>query len=268
MGRVERPEGTVTGIGRTLAQARETRGLDLREVEAETKIRIKYLRALEAEEWSVLPGPAYAVGFLRTYATLLDLDDDELAAELRGALEDYVPAEQRHPAGEPVPAGRGRAGRPRRWLRLLGLFFVLLPMVAGVVVVVGLIAGEGSEPGEGSGPKGQGTDRSDAGSSASQESRGPMDLTLDLHDDVPVCLFGDGSPRPLIDNQVLGAGSEEQFTAERFELRFPEGFERSQLQVELDDRPVQLEPSLAPTAFKLERPGKARPTGAHAGACP
>src|SRR3712207_8173863 len=61
-------------IGETLREARMRRRIDMTEVEAATKIRAKYLRALENEEWDLLPGPTFVKTFLRTYAEYLDLD--------------------------------------------------------------------------------------------------------------------------------------------------------------------------------------------------
>ena len=55
-------------IGELLTQARMDRGLTLEDVSQATMIRVTYLRALEAEDWSAMPAPAYARGFLRTYA--------------------------------------------------------------------------------------------------------------------------------------------------------------------------------------------------------
>ena len=57
--------------------------IDISEIEAETKIRAKYLRALENEEWGLLPGPAYVRSFLRTYAEALDLDAKLLLEEYK-----------------------------------------------------------------------------------------------------------------------------------------------------------------------------------------
>ena len=61
-------------IGETLREARMRRRIDMTEVETATKIRGKYLRALENEEWDLLPGPTFVKSFLRTYAEALDLD--------------------------------------------------------------------------------------------------------------------------------------------------------------------------------------------------
>ena len=53
-------------IGVTLREARMRAGIDIAEVESRTKIRAKYLRALENEEWSLLPGTTFVKSFLRT----------------------------------------------------------------------------------------------------------------------------------------------------------------------------------------------------------
>lgn len=70
-------------LGPSLAAARLALGLDLRDAERETRIRTRYLAALEEEDFDALPGEAYAAGFLRTYATYLGLDADAYAEELR-----------------------------------------------------------------------------------------------------------------------------------------------------------------------------------------
>ena len=61
-------------IGEELRERRMTMKIDVHEVEETTKIRAKYLRALENEEYDLLPGPAYVKSFLRTYADYLGLD--------------------------------------------------------------------------------------------------------------------------------------------------------------------------------------------------
>ncbi len=67
------------GIGERLRNAREARGLSLDEIEAATRIRRRFLEALEAEAFDQLPGTAYAKGFLRTYASYLGLRAEDLA---------------------------------------------------------------------------------------------------------------------------------------------------------------------------------------------
>ncbi len=74
-------------IGLTLQQARQKRKLKLETVSKKTKISIKYLKALEAEDWDAFPAPAYAQAFLRSYADFLNLDSDELVQEYKKYLE-------------------------------------------------------------------------------------------------------------------------------------------------------------------------------------
>src|SRR2546430_17233340 len=74
-------------IGSTLREARIRARIDMSEVETRTKIRAKYLRAIENEEWDLLPGPVYAKSFLRTYADFLGLDSRMLVDEYRRRYE-------------------------------------------------------------------------------------------------------------------------------------------------------------------------------------
>jgi transcriptional regulator with XRE-family HTH domain len=69
-------------IGRTLELARKEQGLSLHQVEQETKIRTRYLRELERENFDVLPA-VYVQGSLKTYANFLGLDGEALTRELR-----------------------------------------------------------------------------------------------------------------------------------------------------------------------------------------
>ncbi|HWX08444.1 MAG TPA: helix-turn-helix domain-containing protein, partial [Gaiellaceae bacterium] len=61
-------------IGNSLREARVRQGLEYPQVELATKIRGKYIRALEDEQYGVLPAQPYVKGFLRTYAEFLGLD--------------------------------------------------------------------------------------------------------------------------------------------------------------------------------------------------
>src|SRR3954470_9064967 len=93
-------------IGATLREARMRARIDISEIESETKIRAKYLRALENEEWGLLPGPAYVRSFLRTYAEALGLDAKLL-------LEEYKLRHERPSDHDLMPIGapRRRLGR-------------------------------------------------------------------------------------------------------------------------------------------------------------
>jgi cytoskeleton protein RodZ len=82
-------------IGTSLREARLRQGIELPRVEADTKIRSKYLRALEEERFDVLPAETYVKGFLRTYAEYLGLDGqlyvDEFNTRFTRADEPFVP---------------------------------------------------------------------------------------------------------------------------------------------------------------------------------
>jgi cytoskeletal protein RodZ len=71
----------ISGFGAKIKAERERQGQDLAAIEAETKIRAVYLRALEEEEFSILPPRVYATGFVRRYAKLLKMDPEALVKE-------------------------------------------------------------------------------------------------------------------------------------------------------------------------------------------
>ena len=120
-------------IGTTLREARMRARIDISEIEAETKIRAKYLRALENEEWDLLPGPTYVKSFLRTYADALGLDGKLLIEEykLRHERLSDVELQPIAPPGRREHSRRPRAVIPRSWLvavvvvgLLVGLWFI------------------------------------------------------------------------------------------------------------------------------------------------
>jgi hypothetical protein len=104
-------------IGATLREARMRQRIDISEIESETKIRAKYLRALENEEWDLLPGPTYVKSFLRTYAEALGLDGKLLIEEykLRHERLSDVDMQPIRPPGPRDMRRRRRAGSGRRW---------------------------------------------------------------------------------------------------------------------------------------------------------
>ena len=115
-------------IGSTLREARMHARIDISEIESETKIRAKYLRALENEEWDLLPGPTYVKSFLRTYADALGLDGKLLIEEykLRHERLSDVELQPIAPLGQRDRRRPPRASFGRGWLI--------------AVVIVGLVA--------------------------------------------------------------------------------------------------------------------------------
>ncbi len=107
-------------IGNSLREARHRQQLDLTDVEQATKIRARYLRALEEEAFDVLPAQTYVKGFLRTYADWLGLDGQLYVDEYNSRFG--IDDEPR----EPVVARR-TAGVQQRHARLArrGVFIAL-----------------------------------------------------------------------------------------------------------------------------------------------
>ena len=65
-------------LGKYLRSVREARGIDLREAAQQTRISLQYLKALEAEDFSKLPGAVFVRGFLKNYSKFLQLDESEV----------------------------------------------------------------------------------------------------------------------------------------------------------------------------------------------
>lgn len=133
-------------IGATLREARMRARIDISEIEAETKIRAKYLRALENEEWNLLPGPTYVKTFLRTYAEALGLDAKLLVEEYKLRHERLSDNELARPIG-PTRATSGGRGRsqpqpvvPRSYLAA-GLVLALCV----VVFILSRVGGSGDD---------------------------------------------------------------------------------------------------------------------------
>ncbi|HEX3317995.1 MAG TPA: helix-turn-helix domain-containing protein [Solirubrobacteraceae bacterium] len=115
-------------IGASLREARLRAKLDIVDVEAATKIRAKYLRALENEEWELLPGPAFVKSFLRTYADYLGLDGKLLVDEYKLRHERPSDLDQM-----PISPGLGRRGggrTPRAVSRISPAWIIGIVIVA------------------------------------------------------------------------------------------------------------------------------------------
>jgi cytoskeletal protein RodZ len=152
----------MAGIGSTLREARERANLDIMDFEVRTKIRAKYLRAMEDEEWSLLPGYTFTKGFLRTYADMLGLDGRALVDEFKrqyrdpSELELAPAAPTRHgdrarrarerPRNEARDRPAERAGRPSRGGRppIVVAVVVLVVLLAAALYAVGVLAGKKS----------------------------------------------------------------------------------------------------------------------------
>jgi cytoskeleton protein RodZ len=93
----EAPGAPRQHAGTMLAEARQAAKLDLAEVSARTRIPQRHLAAIEAGEYGRLPSRTYAVGFSRTYARLLGLDEREVTEKVRLDLAEGDPQGPQRP---------------------------------------------------------------------------------------------------------------------------------------------------------------------------
>ncbi len=243
-------------IGETLREARMRRRIDMTEVETATKIRAKYLRALENEEWDLLPGPTFVKTFLRTYADYLELDSRLLVEEYRQRYE--------RPSTQdltPFAASRGRRGRRRR-VAALG---PVLVMGAGVVLLLAIFyvlgrfgdGDDGGEPNQVQETPPQATaeprERSER-SDRDEPERRPrrVNLRLVASGDVYVCLI-DARGRQVIDEETLTAGTRTRvFRSQSFRANFG----NSGVRMLVGDRSYRVAESSDPIGYAIT-PGRA-----------
>ena len=105
-------------IGNSLREARLRQSLDFPEVEQATKIRGKYLRALEDEQFDILPGQTYVKGFLRTYSEYLGLDGQLYVDEYNSR---YIPGDEETPLRAQNRSTVGRSPRVESSVVLVAL---------------------------------------------------------------------------------------------------------------------------------------------------
>jgi len=123
---------STVGIGVRLKSARQARGLSLEDIEAATRIRRRYLEALEEEAFDRLPAPVYVKGFLGGYATYLGFSPDEIQ-EMYRDLEGEV-----HPGEAPVDV-RITPVTPHSRVRRTVLILSLIVLVAAYFSYVAYI---------------------------------------------------------------------------------------------------------------------------------
>jgi hypothetical protein len=210
-------------IGAMLREARMRAHIDISEIETETKIRAKYLRALENEEWDLLPGPTFVKSFLRTYAEVLGLD-----AKL--IVEEFKLRHERPSEFDLQPIRATNAGRERRKVRgpIVPRWAVGMLLVVALVIALYALGTGGS--GGGSPPTTAASTHAPPATTTTPPAATtpgavkpavakPQEVALRIVPTglVNVCLVGDG--RVLIDSRNLALGQRTRvFRAHRFEL--------------------------------------------------
>jgi len=235
------------GIGATLRETRSRRKVSLDEVEAATKIRARYLQALENEEWDVLPGGAYTRGFIRTYASYLGLDGDRLAEEYRRS-SGPSPGE-RAPRVEPAATPRDRR-RPGR-TRTRALAVALVAALIGAAIAIGVVAGgDQTTAPEPTGTKNHGGGTQPAGTTA--PTAAGVSVRLAARAEVWVCLV-DARGTQLIDGQILEAGGEEgPFRSSSFSVSFGNG----EVSLLIDGSEAEIPATSSPIGYRIDAAGK------------
>lgn len=250
-------------VGQALREARTARGIELAEVERVTKIRLKYLRAMEDGHWDLLPGEAYARGFLATYAQFLGLDERELLSEYRS---EHEPAGEDEPLPEamlPQP-GTTRGSRPRPAIAI-GVVAVVALAIALVIALPGG-SDEGDNGGRLPGAEGQTTQtKSRPGGDQGHEERGEsrkVSVELRPTGTVWVCLI-DERGGELIDGETLAADQDRgPFKGREFVI----GLGNGSIEITVDGEPIDVPSSSDPLGYRITReaaselPAPKRPT--------
>ena len=245
-------------IGETLREARMRRRIDMTEVETATKIRGKYLRALENEEWDLLPGPTFVKTFLRTYAEYLELDPRLLVEEYRQRYE--RPSTQDLTPFAAARGRRGRAGRRRRRLAAMGPVLVLAGGAALLLAFLWLL---GTLPGDDDGSvepnqvRGEAPTPSPSGGGGSGEERPrerererpPKRVRLQLIATAPVyvCVV-DARGRQVIDEETLAADTTTRTLRSR---KFLTNFGNDNVRMRVNGKTYRVAASADPVGYEL-----------------
>ncbi len=240
-------------VGQILREARTERGIELSEVERVTKIRVKFLQAMEEDRWEALPAPAYARGFLSIYARFLGLDEKALLDQYGKTVE----GADRH---EPIPQtvihpGVLRQSRPSRpSINLRHAATVLAGVVVvGVLalVIVGSIGGSSNGGGGGHKDRGGKSTGATAATTTTQPTSGEVSLELRSTADVWVCLVDDRG-RALVNGETLTADQGRgPFSGSAFEVTFGNG----SVEMTVDGQPAQIPPVAQPLGYRITAEG-------------
>ncbi len=240
------------GVGTILRAARNRRKIELSEVEAATRIRLRYLGAIENEEWDVLPGGVYTRGFIRTYASFLGLDGERLVEEYRQEVERW----HRGTAEEARPSrGSGGGGTPSRGLRVPMAALVVLAVIGVAVLAVVAIPDGGGGGEDGSSlapaPSGPAAGADNAGKSPPTAAKQGVSVRLAAAAEVWVCMLN-ARGRALVDGQILQAGAEEgPFRSGSFIVSFGNG----EVEMRIDGREAEIPATSSPIGYAIDASG-------------
>lgn len=246
-----------TRIGEVFRETRRRREIELDEVERATRIRPRYLRAIEAEEWDALPGGVYTRGFIRTYASFLGLDGERLAEDYResveGASRERAAAQDTAPPTKPARRAQGGRVGGRR-LPAPGWLAATAVIAVAVLAIVALPGGGGD-----SGSHAGGGNRSNPGSATARRAesktrtvRSGVSMRLAASAEVWVCVL-DAKGRRLVDGQILEGGAEAgPFRSDSFTVSFGNG----EVSMTIDGQEAEISPTSSPIGYSIDATGK------------
>jgi len=235
------------GIGETLRDARTAAGIQLDDAERTIRIRIRYLDALENEEWDVLPGDAYVRGFLHTYADFLGLDGAELVEEYD---RQGVPAQTERPMDVPFEPPRPDGGNPTMRRLGWGAIVVAVALVA-LFIVLGITGGSSGGPEKHHSHHHRGNKQGSASTTTTTTAPSEATVSLTPTGTVWVCLV-DQSGKPLVNGETLTTGdSRGPFKARDMQLTLGNG----EIRVELNGKQVPIPSAANPVGFDLTPQG-------------
>ncbi len=247
-------------IGETLRDARTARGVELEEVERATKIRVKFLAAMEEDRWDELPAPAYARGFLDIYARYLGLDHKALLDEYSrtiGTEHEPIPESVIKPGalGQNRPARRGAS---IKWAPVAKVAAGMVAVVVAGLIIVGSIGGSSNGGGgaKQNHPKRQAARTTTSSTTPPTSTTPSAEVSVELRAtaDVWVCLV-DESGNPMVDGETLTTDEKRgPFSSAGFDVTFGNG------SVELTvDGTAQRVPRLAePLGYRITPEGVRR----------
>ena len=212
--------------------------LDIADVETRTKIRAKYLRALENEEFGMLPGPTFVKTFLRTYAEMLGLDPHVLVAEYRANYERDEELDLQ-PLGTTTVAGRDRRHGPRLGPGSLAL--LALVAILGVLLAIGLASDDDGGDGQAERPE---TTAERTATQPEEKPAPPTRVALRVVPATPTYICVDrGAGTPVLFEDTI----EEPQTFRGRRLRVNLG--KRDVQLTANGKPVEVTPGPDPVGF-------------------
>jgi hypothetical protein len=258
--------GMAPTIGKTLRRARTDRGIELSDVEQATKIRVKFLKAMEEDRWEEMPAPAYARGFLDIYARFLGLDQRALLDQFRESVEgeshEEIPESVIKPGvlrqSRPTRRTRSINWKPVNWKPIAKVVGGVLAVVLVGLVIVGSIGGsdDGGGREKAKGAKRHGTKAAGPATTTTTAVASSGQVSLELRSTAPVwvCLVDDDG-NSLVNGETMTTNEARgPFSASGFDVTFGNG----SVEMAVDGAPATVPAVAEPIGYRITPNGVRR----------